>query len=277
MVTTFYRNREYYEDIFIEWYRNHFQCNEFMFFIGEDDFTDPTHEINGQSYRIEQENIDGITLTRLFYQWNKSKVGDAQRAWYGQKQRIWRIMREEFPNKPSLICDCDELIYTKNLDRCLVEGKIPTHFYEHVPDEEGTFTLDKTHTWCGQGWYYEEQFESRERGERCNTYHGSCKEFYFNRVPHTTDFFHMGENNSYCDKTNQKSYQDYDNICFHISVVNYEHFKNTKQWSHLGRGETEMDVEQLTKEIFRRYYLTVDKNYDTFPLRLKALLEQELS
>lgn len=270
MVTTFYQNREYYEGAFIEWYSKHFECNEFMFFIGEDEFTNATHNIYGQPYRIEEETVDGVTLRRLFYPWGKSRVGDAQRAWHGQKQRMWRIMREGFPEKPSLICDCDEFIYTKNLDRCLAEGRMPTHFYEHVPTEDGTFSLDDTHTWCEQGWYYGEQFKARERGEECRINHNHCKEFYFGRVPHTSDFLHMGPANSYCD--DQKSYQDYENICFHVSVVNYEHFKGTKQWSHLGEGQTEMDIDQLNKEIFTRDYLTVDKNYATFPLRLNDLL-----
>ncbi|CAG7581614.1 MAG: hypothetical protein SLAVMIC_00929 [uncultured marine phage] len=257
LVTTFFKNQEYYEDNYIDWYSKHFNNNEFIFFIGDPDLTNHNKSINGINFMVDEKVINDVKVLYYYYKSN----GYVPEQWHKQKNILWGILRSHFDDRHTIITDCDELIYCTDLDKCIKEGSIKTHFYEYKVDE-GKFTLDKDSTWVEQGWYYHLQLSNRPiKG------HGGCKTFFFNK----RDFLHMGNNNTYCGDEIGCNWEEYENVCFHISISSKDQYYGSKQWTH---PRINKEVENVTEKEFQDNFVKVNDMYETFNLRLSSLLDK---
>lgn len=250
IVTTFFKNEKYYLNTFIEWYSNHFKNNEFLFFIGDPNIKKFNINYDGLNFFEKKEIKKGITFRYLYYK----SAGQIPDDWHNTKQKLWAILRKYTSDKKTLICDCDELIYTKDLDKCINEGFIKTHFYEYKPNSYlNSFILDTENVWVEQGWYYRQPTFKIE--------HNSCKCFYFDK----RDFHHMGEANDYCKKYNYRSdWKKYPNLCFHVSVISKEQYIATKNWTHI-------DDKNVADINFNKTFYDTGE-YETFKLNIKKLL-----
>ena len=261
LVTTFFHNRQYYEKDFIEWYSKHFDCNEFIFFIGEEGEVETNTHLLGYPFKREQWESEGITYTYLTYRYTAGTPDQ----WHSQKQILWAILRDCFDDKPTLVCDCDEFIYCQDIDGALERKSLKTHFYEHMPSLHHSFSLSENCKWNEQGWYFRNKQPSSK-----GIHHGACKAFYFNK----REFVHMGDDNNYCKQTqNALALDEYESVCFHASLTSLSQYLDPHNYNLTSKWNLHREnfSEDLTKE-FKEVILN-DFGYRTFNLKLSSLLK----
>jgi hypothetical protein len=266
LVSTFFNNEKYYMNNILKWYRNIWNIDKFIFFVGK-------NKLAQFNYTFDAKDVAGVWnnngdtsknfLVReeediIFYEY-VSDTNDPV-LWSQLKHFFLRpIIIKEHNIQETLWVDCDEFIYAKNIDKIIKNGNFHAHFYEYVPKKQ--FNLDSVSLWSECPWYYREQSLGK-----INLSHQNCKSWDISQE--TCGGVHMGYSNTYCD--DNCSYNDYDNICFHVGVHSKEHFLLNKHWLQTDKMTLEIknvdrNSDKLTK-IFDTYYF--DCKFDTFELNL---------
>lgn len=252
--TTFFNNEHFYRENFIRWYTDIWDATEFIFFVGKPRLELSNFACNGINFNyVEINNIK---------QYEYISGTNTPNEWHNLKQVFFDVLESRHKSYPCLWVDCDELIYSKNINNLISNKYFKTHFYEYVPSTP--FNLFSNSIWCECPWYYREQSLGNEAIN-----HHNCKHFSL-EGPRSGG--HMG-NNSYCN--NSYIYSDYDNICFHVGVHSQEHYLENKHWlqthpdgieiPHINRDE------QLLKNHFDNFYLTCA--FNTFELNIGSYLK----
>ena len=261
IVTTFFNNEKYYMDNFIHWYRKLWGADRFIFFIGKSSL---------DSFNWEKNEISFLVTERPGFVTYEYKSGDnSADQWNAFKAVFYEIIKCNHTVYPSMWLDCDEFIYTKDINKALKDTYIKTHYYEYVPNKP--FSLNSDSLWSVCPYYYTEQSRLFKRI--------ITKLLHIKKVPHrlcaSRSFNpllqggHMGSNNGYCNT--KFKYDDYLNVCFHVGVHSKEHYLTSKHWlqTHsdgIGITQNDRQSDNLLAEIFDKYHAKCE--FETFTLNL---------
>jgi hypothetical protein len=165
--------------------------------------------------------------------------------------------------------DCDEFIYTKDINKALKDTYIKTHYYEYVPIKPFSFNSDSLWSVCP--YYYREQSRLLKRTitkllHIKKVSHALCASRSFNPL---LQGGHMGVNNDYCNT--KLKYDDYLNVCFHVGVHSKEHYLTSKHWlqTHpdgIGITQNDRQSDNLLSKNFEKYHAKCE--FETFKLNL---------
>ena len=266
IVTTFFNNEQYYMMNFIRWYKTIWKADKFVFFIGRNRLEDTNYERSGLKCKVTR--MDGMTIYEYASGTNTTAM------WNNLKLVFYDIIRYEHDNFPSMWVDCDEFVYSKNIVQAVKEVDFKTHFYEYVPVKP--FNMNDSSLWSECPWHYRVQaLAGRPIIPADLIYHADCKFFTFDPARQSG---HIGGVNHYCN--DNKSYNDYDNICFHIGVCSKEHYLTRKHWMQTHPNGIEInDIDRksgMLSGIFDKYYAIC--GFKTFELNLfeKYMFEKSL-
>lgn len=252
--TTFFNNEQFYEQDFIKWYTNIWGATEFIFFIGRSQLKTLNFTYNNINFNYSEIN----NIKRYEYVSGTNTPSD----WHNLKQVFYNILENRHKAYPSLWVDCDELIYSKNIDSLISKQEFQTHFYEYVPATP--FNLFANSIWCECPWYYREQALNNHFNN-----HSNCKKFSL-LTPRAGG--HMGYN-TYCN--NSFTYEEYDNICFHIGVYSQNHYLENKHWQQTHPDGIEIPHvnrdRQFLNNHFERFHLNCI--FNTFELNIGSYLK----
>lgn len=252
--TTFFNNEQYYLNNYIRWYEKLFPVKKFIFFIGESNIDEFNWQYKQINFFIKNEG----NIIILKYK----SICNSPSQWHFLKTIFWSYLNEFHANNKILFTDCDELIYSNNINLCIEQGFIKTHFYEHVPINN--FSLDTETTWSVCPWYYREQSLNN-----ANINHHNCKIFNLNAPSENKHMGHLSD--SYCNSN--FSYTDYNNVCWHVGIHSREHYLNSKHWL---QTEPELKVIERKDQNNNFLYENFEKFYkfskfDTFNLKLSYI------
>ena len=125
IATTFFNNEKYYLDNFVLWYTKLWNIKKFIFFIGNENLTTFNFKFNNIPFLVEDKsNI-------LYYNY-RSKPYNNRDEWHFLKSNFYDIIKNIHQSQ-TLWVDCDEFIFSKNINKVLNEGYFKTHFCEYVP------------------------------------------------------------------------------------------------------------------------------------------------
>jgi len=195
----------------------------------------------------------------------KTNVSTAHHEWNWIKDALFSLcdyhLLEKDYNKVINI-DNDEFLVMK-------KGKLPAdkesfHFIEHVPPLlEESFKWDNKMKWCIQGWYY------RTLQQRCaaGLSHGTCKKYNFSRKNMVSLPFHhtgktpIAEN---CKKFDINKLEE-SNVCYHMGVLDYSHYRDGKTINHDGNqmGESYEQATKTSEKNYTMYYQNPESEYVT--------------
>ena len=250
-ITTFFNNEEYYMANFIAWYKKLWGANKFIFFIGKCEVNETNFECDGINFLVTENN------NIITYEY-KSGINEPNK-WTSLKGVFNKIISINHMLYPSMWLDCDELIYSKDIDKVLKDTYIKTHYYEYIPIIP--FDLNSNSKWSVCSYYYREQ----ALGNMKDVQHQNCAYRSLNPLEQGG---HMGGGNDYCNTS--LKYDDYTNICFHVGVHSKDHYQKSKHWlqTHPNGIEINDDVRDsgILSNIFDDFHINC--TFDTFTLNL---------
>ncbi len=202
---------------------------------------------------------EGLKTDILFYDTNFSTSHD---EWNQIKDVLFQVCDNVLDPRYNKVINIDNDEFL-----CMPSWKKPVermgfHFLEFVPPKiEEEFSWDKDMTWCEKGWYY----TGASRGKN-KVSHGICKKYKFDRYNGAmgVSCIHTGqtETSPACMNFDPKNIHK-DNICFHLGVLDYEHYYKGKATNHDGNqmGEKHEEALKSAKDNYINFYSNPHSNF----------------